>query len=277
MALKDILVHVDDSRACRTRIEAAVTLARKHDAKIIGIHVVDIPVLPAYADVPLPAEVHEVQRKSFAEAARRAEKIWAEVTAKAGLGAEWRCEEGALTATLSLHARYVDLLVLGQVDADDPRSVSAGLADAVVLECGRPVLVVPHGGAGKTIGDVVLVAWNAKREAVRAVSDAMPILERASRVVVLTVNARAEDPDNEGIPAADICLHLARHGIETEAENVFGAPAAVGQLVLEHAARVGADLLVMGAYGHSRLRELVLGGVTAHVLEHAEIPALLGH
>ena len=277
MALKDILVHVDDSRSCRARVEAGLTLARRHGAKLIGLHVVDIPVLPAYADVPLPPEVHEVQRKGFEEAARRAEKIWTEIIDASGESAEWRCEEGALIETLSLHARYVDLLVLGQVDSDDPRSVGEGLVDAVVLESGRPVLLVPRKGAGKSIGDVTLVAWNAKREAVRAVSDAMPILERAKRVVVLTVNARAEDPDNQGIPAADICLHLARHGIDTEAENVFGASAAVGELVLEHASRLGADLVVMGAYGHSRLREFVLGGATAHVLEHATIPVLLAH
>lgn len=277
MALKDILVHVDDSRSCRARAQAAVTLALANDANVVGVHVIDIPVLPAYAEVPLPADLLEAQRRGFVEAAGRAETIWREVTSSAGVRAEWRCEEGPRAATLSLHARYADLLVLGQADAADPRCVSAGLADDLVLACGRPVLVVPHTGAGKSIGDVALIAWNARREAVRAVSDAMPLLERAKRVVVLTVNAQAEDPENEGIPAADICRHLARHGIDTEAVNAFGAPAAVGELVLDHAARSSADLIVMGAYGHSRLRELVLGGVTAHVLAHTTIPALLGH
>lgn len=277
MALEDILVHVDASRACRARIDAALALARNHGAKLIGVHVADIPVLPAYADVPLPAGVREVQRKGFERAAAHAEAVWKEATRAGDVGIEWRCVEGALVRTLALHARYVDLLVVGRVDEEDPRSESEDLADDLVLQSGRPVLVVPPQGAGERIGKVVLVAWNARREAVRAVSDAMPVLERAERVVVLTVNARAEDPENEGIPAADICLHLARHGIDAEAVNAFGAPAAVGELILDHASRAGADLIVMGAYGHSRIRELVLGGATAHVLGHASIPALLSH
>jgi nucleotide-binding universal stress UspA family protein len=133
------------------------------------------------------------------------------------------------------------------------------------------------GGASDTIGDNVVVAWNAQREAVRAVSDAMPLLETAKRVSVVTINAESDDPENAGIPAADIGLHLARHGIETQTKSLFGAPAAIGELLLDTARGESADLLVMGAYGHARLREILLGGVTAHVIAHTDIPTLLAH
>ncbi len=155
--------------------------------------------------------------------------------------------------------------------------MSRGLADHLALSSGRPVLVIPTGGASGVIGENVVVAWNAKREAVRAVSDAMPLLESAKRVSVVTINSDADDPENAGIPAADIGLHLARHGIETQTKSLYGAPAAIGELLLDTAHGEGADLLVMGAYGHARLREILLGGVTAHVLTNTYIATLLAH
>ena len=277
MGLKDILVHVDGSRSAPARIRTAATLAEAHGAHLIGLYVIEVPVLPSYAEAQIPATILEAQRKAFANAAAGAEGVFDEVTSSIGIGAEWRCVEDRRSAALSLHAHYADLVVVGQPDPGDPGCVSRGLADRLALESGRPVMVVPAGGATGTVGRRILVAWNARREAVRAVSDAMPLLEAAEHVTVVTINAASDDPENEGIPAADIGLHLARHGIDITTESHYGAPAAVGELILDAAADAGADLLVMGAYGHSRFRELVLGGVTAHVLEHAPIAVLLSH
>lgn len=277
MGLKDILVHVDGSRSAPARIRTAATLAEAHGAHLIGLYVIEVPVLPSYAEAQIPATILEAQRKAFAKAAARAERVFAEVTSSIGIEAEWRCVEDRRSAALSLHAHYADLVVVGQADPGDPDCVSRGLADRLALESGRPVMVVPAGGAGGTVGRRILVAWNARREAVRAVSDAMPLLEAAEHVTVVTINAASDDPENEGIPAADIGLHLARHGIDITTKSLYGAPAAVGEVILDAAADGGADLLVMGAYGHSRFRELVLGGVTAHVLEHAPIAVLLSH
>ena len=176
-----------------------------------------------------------------------------------------------------LHARYVDLVVCGQENPADPSCESRGLAARVALESGRPVLLIPAKGAFSVIGDNVVVAWDAKREAVRAISDAMPILETARHVSVVTINAQATDPENRGLPAADIGLHLARHGVETQAKNLFGAPAAVGELLLAAAHDESADLLIMGAYGHARLRETIFGGVTDHMLARTDLPVLIAH
>jgi len=277
MALKDILLHVDGSRSMPGRLAAAAELARVHGAHLTGIYVVVVAVLPSYAEAQIPARIVEAQRAGAANAASAAEKAFQSATTQLGITTEWRCVEGGRLDVLSLHAHYADLVIVGQADRTDPECVSVGLADGLVLESGRPLMMIPATGAGDTIGTNVLTAWNAKREAVRAVSDAMPLLESAGKVTVVTINAGDADPENAGIPAADICLHLARHGIDTRARNLFGAPASVGEKLLDAATDEGADLLVMGAYGHSRFRERVLGGVTAHVLTHSKIPVFLSH
>lgn len=277
MALKDILVHVDGSRSMPGRVRAAAELARAHGAHLTGLYVIEVPVLPSYAEAQIPAAIIEAQHDAFEAAAAAAERTFAEITSSVGITPEWRLVEDRRLGALTLHAHYADLLVVGQADPGDPECTNRGLADQLALECGRPVLVIPAGGAAGPIGRNILIAWNGKREAVRAVSDAMPLLEAADGVTVVTVNAESDDPENAGIPAADIGLHLARHGIDTTTKSIHGAPAAIGELLLEVAGDTGADLLVMGAYGHSRFREVVLGGVTAHVLAHAATPALIAH
>ena len=277
MAIRDILVHVDSSRAMPGRVRAAAELARCHDAHLTGLYVIEIPVLPSYAEAQIPIAIIEAQRAALASRAAAAQREFGDIADKSGINCEWRGVEDRRIDALSLHARYADLLVVGQADAGDSECVSRGLADRLVLESGRPVLVIPAGGVSGTIGENVVVAWNTKREAVRAISDAMPLLESANRISVVTINAKADDPENAGIPAADIGLHLARHGIEIETKSLYGAPAAIGELLLDAARDESADLLVMGAYGHARLREIILGGTTAHVLAHTDIPTLLAH
>jgi len=259
------------------RVRAAAEFARRHDAHLTGLYVVEVPVLPSYAEAQIPAAIFDAQRASLVSVAAAAEPVFRDIADKSGISSEWRCVEDRRIDALSLHARYVDLLVVGQADPEDPECVSRGLADHLALGAGRPVLVIPVGGVRGEIGEIVAVAWNAKREAVRAISDAMPILESAKRVSVITINADRDDPENAGIPAADIGLHLARHGIETQTKSLYGAPAAIGDLLLDAAGAESADLLVMGAYGHARLREILLGGVTSHVLTHTYIPTLLAH
>lgn len=277
MALKDILVQTDSSRAMAGRVRAAAELARVNEAHLIGLYVIEIPVLPSYAEAQIPARIIEAQRAAFDAAAAAAKQEFDAIAQSIGVSAEWRCVEGRRAEVLALHAHYVDLLVAGQADPSDPECVSRGLADQLALASGRPVMVIPAAGVSAPIGRNILVAWNARREAVRAVSDAMPLLESADRITVVCINARDEDPDNTGIPGADIGLHLARHGIDTRTRNLFGAPAGIGELLLETAGEISADLLVMGAYGHSRFREIILGGVTAYVLAHASIATLLAH
>jgi nucleotide-binding universal stress UspA family protein len=145
------------------------------------------------------------------------------------------------------------------------------------MGAGRPVLIVPYVGTFKTLGQRVLVAWNASREATRAVNDALPLLERASSVRVLSVNPRRGIAGHGPIAGADMSLHLARHGVRVEAAAVNTDDVRVDDMLLSQAADAGADLIVMGAYGHSRLGEYVLGGATRHLLRQITVPVFMSH
>jgi nucleotide-binding universal stress UspA family protein len=195
-----------------------------------------------------------------------------------GLSGEWRAVAEGWEADPALHARYADLTILGQRDPDsDATGPIRPRPERVTLASGRPILVVPYAGRFETIGKCVLIAWNASREAARAVADAMPLLAAADRVTVLAVDPQS-GPDGHGdLPGADIALHLARHEVKAQIERTVSADVPIGEVLLSRAADLGADLLVMGAYGHSRARELLLGGATRTILASMTIPVLMSH
>lgn len=278
MALKDLLVHVDDSKANAGRVDAAMRLAVAHEAHLTGLYVLPrVESVPAFVDSHIPKEFLEARRKADLARADRAEQEFRAAADRAGVSVEWRFVEGDLVTTLSLHARYVDLLVVGQADPSDTRSSTPEVVDDVVYDVGRPVLVIPYIGAPDTVGNHILVAWNASREAMRAIHDAMPLLERAQAVQVLSVNPVRESARHGELPGADISLHLARHGVDARAAFIQSEDTSVGEMLLSRAADQQADLIVMGAYGHSRYRELVLGGATRELLEAMTVPVLMSH
>jgi nucleotide-binding universal stress UspA family protein len=275
MSLKDVLVYVGTDAACRSRVEVAARLAAWHDAHLTGLHVMASPPIPGYIAAELPREVHEIEARRLREEAEQARHLFDSAVRAVGVPRiEWRAEEGDILATTRRHARYFDLVVVGQgIDLDDP--TLSVLPEELVLSIGHPVLVVPRYGTFVALGDHVLVGWNASREAARAVNDALPLLRRAQKVTVLSVDP-GDHPDQR-IPGADITLHLARHGVNAVADQTRGADISVGDVLLSRAADVGADLIVCGAYGHSRLREMVLGGATRHLLQHTTVPVLMSH
>ena len=176
-----------------------------------------------------------------------------------------------------MHTRYADLVVLGQADPDEPPYVGHRPPEQVVLSSGRPALIVPHRWPLDTLAERVLIAWDASREAARAVSDALPVLAQATSVVVVSVNPKSTPLGHGELPGADIALHLARHKFEVEVRSVETDPMDAGEALLSFAAERGCDLLVMGAYAHSRTRELVLGGATRTILEEMTLPVLMAH
>ena len=280
MPYKDLLVHLDDSKSCAKRVGAAVRLAAQHGAHLTGLYpIVEIPLLNAVRErIPL-----DIQASMEAEAQRQAEavlKLFREAAECGGVAYEVRTDRAldtTLATVLGMHARYADLVVLGQVDPVEPPCVGRHLSEEVVLSSGRPVLVVPYIGAPETIGRRVIVAWDASREAARAVADAMAVLERASSVVVVSINPKSTPLGHGEVPGADIGAHLARHNVKVEVERVVAGEVSVGNVLLSHIADRGADLLVMGAYAHSRVRELVLGGTTRTILESMTVPVLMAH
>lgn len=278
MALKDLLVHVDNSKANARRVDAAIRLAAEHGAHLTGLHITpDHMGTPLYTEAHTPPELLEAQRKAVRERAEEAEQGFKDAVNRAGVSSEWRAVEGDVLRTLSLHARYADLVIVGQADTTDYLSLSKRAVEQIVLDVGRPVLVVPYIGAAETIGKRVLVAWNASREAIRAIHEAMPFLERAEAVHVLSINPPKGRAGEGEVPGADISLHLARHDVKAEAASTEAEDIEVGELLLSRAADEQSDLIVMGAYGHSRYRELVLGGATRELLESMTVPVLMSH
>lgn len=275
MAIKDLLVYADDSAAVSARLDAAATLAQSHDAHLTALYVITPPYFPVYAEVQIPMEVLQEQEEIAHANAKKVEKMFAAITEKHDIETEWRCDEGDLLSTLNMHARYADLVILGQDNPEEAHYVPAGIPDKVVLGSGRPVLFIPYIDTPATIGQHVLIAWNGKREAARAVNDAIPLLTKAKKVKVLAVNP-GSDAHGE-IPSADICLHLARHGVNAEAMQTTAKEVDVGDTLLSSAAATGADLIVMGGYGHARLWELVLSGATRHLLKYMTVPVLMSH
>jgi nucleotide-binding universal stress UspA family protein len=282
MALKDLLVHLDTTPRSGTRMELAALLAVRHNAHLTGLHVIDIPSASYFygAAMPFvptnPEEIVDRIRAEAVEAAKPVEASFRECLRRNGIEGEWRQVEGAPHSTVALHARYADVCIVGQPDREYPRDSDAVTVTAIMTS-GRPVLAVPFAGEFPTIGERVLVAWNASREAARAVNDALPLLMNAKQVTVLAINPQRGVGGQGDVPAADIALHLARHGLKTEAAHTVAKDIADGEVLLSYAADIGADLIIAGAYGHSRARELVFGGATRRLIAEMTAPVLFSH
>lgn len=257
-----------------------MALASSFDAHLTISCLVAEPYVPAVVGAHIPADL---LRQQLVEAEREADVRLGTARDQAvrrGLRVETRRETGPLDrlpALLARQARHADLVVVGQADPEAGSVDDALLAEAAFMDSGRPALVIPYIGARTLPPRQVILGWDGSREAARAAADALPFLTHAARVVVLIVDA-ARRPEQLGAePGADIATHLARHGVKVEVRQVPSGGLSTGDVILSQASDEGADLLVIGGYGHSRLRERVLGGVTRHLLEHMTCPVLLSH
>jgi len=279
MSYKDLLVVLDTDASARVRIEIAAALAERFAAHLVGLYPLPTPEAPrhfGYYDPALLNPFFEELRARARDAADKTRQAFDQLASRRSVSAEWReIPEGA-NADPALHARYADLTILGQFDPDKPDPIRPH-PEQVTLVSGCPILVVPYVGNFADLGRRVVIGWNASREAARAVNDAMPLLTAAETVTLLTIDPR-EGPRAHGeLPGADISLHLARHGVKAEIERTVSADLPVGDVLLSRVADLGADLLVMGAYGHSRARELLLGGATRSLLRSMTLPVLMSH
>lgn len=276
MSYKTILVQIDPGKRCALRVEVAIRLAQQHDAHLVGLHVVAPFEPPGYVLAEMGPAIIDAQKRSTAAEIARSEIEFTKQAEKAGIrNAECRAAIDDPVEAMTLHARYSDLVVIGQADASDGSNVATDFPERLVLAAGRPVLVLPSVGNFSSIGARILVAWNASSEATRAVTDAIPLLQRAEKVHVMAVNPRKRE--HGSVPGADIGLYLARHGVRVEVKTDHGAEIDVGNELLSRAADLDADLIVMGCYGHSRLKEWVLGGATRTILESMTAPVLMSH
>ncbi|MBT3791953.1 MAG: universal stress protein [Rhodospirillales bacterium] len=276
MALNDILVHIDSSPAAPAQLDYAVRLAEKHEAHLSALYVIAIAPIHQYTEADLGPELIEAHDRFMRESAAEAKAMFDARVANSSITAEWRQVEGAVPEMVVLHSRYADLAVLGQrivgrLDA----GAAPELPDHVVLDVGRPAVVVPHSFEPQTIGSRVLLAWNASRDAARAANDALPILQAADDVRVMIINPEKGIMGHGELPGADIATHLARHGVKAEVVEVTAGRKKVGDELLSQINAFNADFMVMGSYGSFRLRELVFGGTTRRILEAMTVPILM--
>lgn len=281
MSYKTILVHVDGSKHLDRRVAAAARLAETYDAHLVGVAVVELPAILFDPPVANPADpgieaALQVPRERAAEALANFERFARKFNVPS---IETRLEENETAREVSLQARYSDLVVLGQYDPHDSGSgTRASFADTVIVECAVPVLVLPSVHIPDGIGKRILVSWNASREAVRAVHYALPLLRRAEHVEVAVFDPDILPATYRAVPDKDIVAWLGRHGIAASVtRRATSGDVNIGNALLSLANDRLADLLVMGCYGHSRFREIVLGGVSREILSSMTQPVLMAH
>jgi nucleotide-binding universal stress UspA family protein len=279
MEYKNILLHLDHSSGCRNRLETAFELARRYDATITGLFVVPNYVVPSYVEAQISVDlITDVTEKAIARA-KQTLADYQELASAADVNFEAHAMEGQVVPILREHSKYADLLLLGQDQPDDPDNTSYGLADALLFEGACACMVVPHSGKVQAPGKRVLVTWNASRESARALREAMPLLSGAETVVVLSTEP--DDIDTEiarGHPhAQELTRFLESHGIDSVSSGISDTDMSPSDAIMGQAADMNADLIVMGAYGHTRLREIILGGVTRDLLKQTPVTLLLAH
>jgi nucleotide-binding universal stress UspA family protein len=275
---RQVLVHLDATRGIPHRLAAARQVAQVNGAALAALYA----TLPGFIELPyapelgptLAADLVELDEKRLAQAI----KVFDEAMQAPGPHATWSQTSGdSVVGAFTQQARYADLVVFGQHDSKDEasRGVPADFIESVLAQSGRPGLVIPYIDWPKSIGTRVAIAWKETPEAARAVTAAMPFLERAERVHVL---AWGEDstPQASGAPL-DLASYLRSHGVEAIWHACGPEPDEIGELMLSAAFDAEADLLVMGCYGHSRAREWVLGGATRTMLRSMTLPVLMTH
>ncbi len=275
--IKDIVVNLSVGEKAGPADDYAVSVAATFGAHLAGIAFLYDPIVPVSGAGYIPAEVIEIQERENETATKAALDRFAASCTRAGVGAE------PLTLSTSFAgagdqfgriARRFDLSIVGQAEPE-ASAVEDIIAEAALFESGRPVIVVPYIQKAPLKLDRVMLCWDGSRAAARAIADAMPLLERAGRVeVVIVANERGKQDEIEG---ADMGTHLARHGLDVEVKRTTLGGIDVADVILSHAADAGSDFIVMGGYGHSRLREFVLGGVTRSIFRSMTIPVLMSH
>ena len=269
MAYRTILVDLGDDDRLEPRLQVARGLAERFDAVLVGMHVMLPPYIPAVygeAVAYVGTDLIEAQRATNQEIRDRVKAVFGKLCGEAPK-ALWLEAEGYRDDLLAEAAKTADLVLASRTGAE--RSDVPDVLDQLVTAAGIPVLAVPA-EASVDIGRTVLVGWNGAREATRAAHDALPFLLGAKRVILCAVGEDAATSLGAAVAM------LQRHGVPVDAQQVDGQDANAGEVLLAQAAAQGADLLVMGAYGHARLRELVFGGATRHVLRTAKLPVLFG-
>jgi nucleotide-binding universal stress UspA family protein len=274
--IKDLLVNLSGRGPQDFVTNYAVSVGATFGAHLVGVAFVYDPVIPDGAFAGVPVDLIELQREENSKSARAAAERFAASAKAAAVSAETHVLDATIGGAATLFgslARRFDLVVTGQAQREHGASEQL-LIEAALFESGRPLLLVPYIQRGGVKLDRVIVGWDGSRTAARALADAIPFLDRAKAVDVVVI---AEERKQEEIAGASIIQHLARHGVHATAKRMTRGDISIENVILSYAADAGADFLVMGGYGHSRLREFILGGVTRGILASMTLPVLMSH
>ena len=275
--IKDIVVNLSVGEGVHPAGDYAVSVASALEAHIAGIAFVYEVIVPMGRMGYSPGEVIDALQYDNELAAKAAIDLFVKATSRAGVSAEPLTRSAGLADAgdqFGRIARRIDLAIVGQAKPE-PSAVEEKIAEGALFDSGRPVIFVPYVQKAPLKLDHIMVCWDGSRPATRAIADAMPLLERAGTVeVVIVINERGKQEDIEG---ADMGQHLARHGLNVEVQRITRGDLDVADALLSHAADADVDFIVMGGYGHSRLREFVLGGVTRSILRSMVVPVLMSH
>jgi len=284
MTIKTILVLLETEAQSEALTKSAIVAAKTFPAHLIGLHVVPDAFISSAVPPEVVGELMEAQRQANQAAAKRITGIFNRIAEASGAGFEWRTVEAHLETTASIVMRIgrsADLIVLGQPDKTINLIEGIAASEEIMLGIGRPVLMAPGKAAAATLGKRVLLAWNGSREAARATFDALPFLQMAEDVRIFAAGKAAGtlwgSLAEDTAPTADLAQALARHGVRCTVANVTASGGEVADKLMAEATQHRSDLIVMGGYGHWRVREIVFGGATRGVLEHASIPVFMSH
>lgn len=275
--IKDIIVNLSPGAARDLAADYAVSIAEAFGAHIAGIAFAYDPVLPASVMGGISADVFDVQRQENEKAAKAVIQLFEASSKRAGVSAESHMMTATIAGaadTFASLARRFDLAVVPQV-TPDTIAPDELLMEAALFESGRPLVIVPYIQKTPLNLNRVLCCWDGSRTAARAIGDAMPFLQKAKSVdLVIVGKGKMNEKELTG---ADMGAHLARHGLKVDVKRIPASDVDVANVVLSYAADSGAEFIVMGGYGHSRLREYILGGATRGILASMTVPVFMSH
>lgn len=280
MKYKDILVYLDDGASNKDRVQTALSFAAAHDAHLVGV-TFDIKI-PPHVSATLTAKINKEQQENSSRKAQSIIDDFLQQASETDVKVDTHilhCRESKAPEALSLYARNFDITILRQTNPDRTHSAPlvTSLAEKVLFSSGRPVLYVPYVGAHQIPANRAIIAWDGSRASTRAVHDALPLMEGMDEVIVLVVNADKK-PSSKGKDAGEeLVTHLKRHGLNARLEHVQSMGVDVAIIVLNALADLGADILIMGGYGSSRIHEMFLGGVTKTLMRDMTIPVFMSH
>lgn len=274
--IKDIVVFLDSSSESAVRLKMAIDIARRHASHLIAAYVAAESILGRHPEefargVAMDAVVTRDAVTEDADLAR-IRQDFVEETRNAAVSSEWQpIARYGTAAEVVARTRYADLSIVGQFTVEESHALWR--PEELLFAFGGPALIVPRKAPPhKTVGRKILVAWNVSREAKRAVGDSMPFLVQADQVTILVI-----DGPEQNEPGAALAARLARHGIDATTLNVAAQGRNIGQIIIDQARRIDADMIVMGAYGHMRIIEMVFGGATRTILGQMTVPVLMSH